>query len=123
MFGVNAIDYESLRLPASPSPKHASQHAIVGAGPVGLVAAIDVAQNGVDFVHLDDDGRLSNGSRAICFAKRTLEIVDRLRGGDAMISKGVGWSWAGCLIVFHRDSEVCAVDLLPETGHGRPPPH
>ena len=51
---------------------------IVGAGPVGLSVAIDLAQQGEQVVLLDDDDRLSNGSRAICFAKRTLEIFDRL---------------------------------------------
>ena len=33
-------------------------------------------------VLLDDDDRLSTGSRAICFAKRTLEIFDRLGCGE-----------------------------------------
>ena len=34
-------------------------------------------------VLLDNDNTLSTGSRAICFAKRTLEIFDRLGCGDA----------------------------------------
>ena len=38
---------------------------------------------------LDDDDRLSTGSRAICFAKRTLEIFDRLGCGERMVDKGV----------------------------------
>src|SRR3954463_2741178 len=49
---------------------------IVGAGPVGLATAIDLAQQGITTLLLDDDDRLSTGSRAICFAKRTLEIFD-----------------------------------------------
>ena len=36
--------------------------------------------------------RLSTGSRAICFAKRTLEIFDRLGCGDRMVDKGVSWN-------------------------------
>ena len=62
---------------------------IVGAGPVGLALAIDLAQRGIPVVLLDDDHRLSTGSRAICFAKRTLEIFDRLGCGDRMVAKGV----------------------------------
>ena len=46
-------------------------------------AAIDLAQQGVAVLLLDDDDRLSTGSRAICFAKRTLEIFDRLGCGRA----------------------------------------
>ncbi|MFX8227092.1 FAD-dependent oxidoreductase, partial [Acinetobacter baumannii] len=55
---------------------------IVGAGPVGLATAIDLAQQGVPVVVVDDDCTLSTGSRAICFSKRSLEIFDRLGCGD-----------------------------------------
>ncbi len=65
---------------------------IVGAGPVGLSLAIDLAQRGQKVVLLDNDHRLSSGSRAICFAKRTLEIWDRLGVGQRMLGKGVSWN-------------------------------
>ena len=39
---------------------------IVGAGPVGLTAALDLALRGIAFVVLDDDDTVSVGSRAIC---------------------------------------------------------
>ena len=47
---------------------------VVGAGPVGLTAAIDLALRGVPVVILDDADRIGEGSRGICWAKRTLEI-------------------------------------------------
>ncbi|WP_426958454.1 FAD-dependent oxidoreductase [Muricoccus radiodurans] len=90
---------------------------VAGAGPVGLSAAIDLAQRGVPVLLLDDDDRLSTGSRAICFAKRTLEIFDRLGIGEAVTSKGVGWNTGK---VFFRSSLLYAFDLLPEAGHRRP---
>jgi len=90
---------------------------VVGAGPVGLSAAIDLAQQGVPVVLLDDDDRLSTGSRAICFAKRTLEIFDRLGCGEPMVQKGVGWNTGR---VFLRDEEVYSFNLLAEAGHRRP---
>jgi len=90
---------------------------VVGAGPVGLATAIDLAQHGTDVVLLDDDDRLSNGSRAICFAKRTLEIFDRLGCGEPMARKGVGWNTGR---VFLRDEEVFSFNLLAEAGHHRP---
>lgn len=90
---------------------------VVGAGPVGLSAAIDLAQQGIPVVVLDDDCVLSNGSRAICFAKRTLEIFDRLGCGDRIADKGVSWNVGK---VFYRDEMVYSFDLLPETGHRRP---
>jgi 3-(3-hydroxy-phenyl)propionate hydroxylase len=90
---------------------------IVGAGPVGLTAAIDCALRGVKCVVLDDNDVVSLGSRAICWSKRTLEIMDRLGIGDRMVEKGVTWK-VGRL--FHRDREVWSFDLLPEPGHKMP---
>ena len=90
---------------------------IVGAGPVGLVLALDLALKGRRSVVLDRRTGLSEGSRAICWAKRTLEIMGRLGLADRLIARGVTWSTGR---VFHRDAEVFAFDLLPETGHQRP---
>ncbi len=64
---------------------------IVGAGPVGLAAAIDLALRGVPSLLVDDNNVVSVGSRAICWSKRTLEIFDRLGVGERMVEKGVTW--------------------------------
>jgi 3-(3-hydroxy-phenyl)propionate hydroxylase len=90
---------------------------IVGAGPVGLTLAIDLAQRGQKVLVLDNDHRLSIGSRALCFAKRTLEIWDRLGVGQQMVDKGVSWNVGR---VFFKDDQVYEFNLLPETGHERP---
>jgi 3-(3-hydroxy-phenyl)propionate hydroxylase len=90
---------------------------IVGAGPVGLAAAIDLAQRDIAVLVLDEDQTVSVGSRAICWAKRTLEIFDRLGCGEPVVRKGVGWNVGK---VFHRNDLVFQFDLLPEHGHRRP---
>src|SRR5688500_19360307 len=64
---------------------------IVGAGPVGLVAALDLAKKGHRSVVIDKRANLSDGSRAICWSKRTLEIMDRLGLGQVLLDKGVTW--------------------------------
>src|SRR5882724_3102363 len=64
---------------------------VVGAGPVGLSLAIDLAQRGQPVVLLDDADRIGEGSRAICFSKRALEYWDRLGVGGRMVDKGVVW--------------------------------
>jgi 3-(3-hydroxy-phenyl)propionate hydroxylase len=116
-------DLASLELAYRPHPDERARPptrrpvAIVGAGPVGLSLAIDLAQRGVPVVLLDDDDRLCTGSRAICFAKRTLEIFDRLDCGDALVDQGVSWNVGK---VFLRDELVYRFDLLPEPGHERP---
>ncbi len=90
---------------------------IAGAGVVGLAAALDLARRSVRTVVLDDDDTVSYGSRAICWAKRTLEIFDRLGLGHRMLAKGVTWNTGR---VFLRDSEAYRFDLLPEEGHEYP---
>nr|WP_238136701.1 FAD-dependent oxidoreductase [Variovorax sp. JS1663] len=90
---------------------------VVGAGPVGLALAIDLAQRNVPVVLLDNDNKLSTGSRAICFAKRSLEIFDRLGCGERMTAKGVSWKLGR---VFLQDAQIYEFDLLPEAGHHRP---
>jgi 3-(3-hydroxy-phenyl)propionate hydroxylase len=64
---------------------------VVGAGPIGLTAALDLASRGVEMVLLDDSGTVSVGSRAMCYAKRPLEIWDRLGCAAPMLAKGVSW--------------------------------
>jgi len=90
---------------------------VAGAGPVGLTAAIDLALRGIDVLLVDEDDTVSVGSRAICWSKRTLEILDRLGCAERMVKKGVGWSVGR---VFFRDEQVYEFNLLSGEGHRRP---
>ncbi|MBP6764844.1 MAG: FAD-dependent oxidoreductase [Rubrivivax sp.] len=90
---------------------------VVGAGPVGLAAAIDLAQHGVPVLLLDDDDTVSVGSRGLCYAKRALEVLDRLDCGEPVVQKGVTWNVGR---TFYRNEEVFRFNLQPEPGHRRP---
>jgi len=90
---------------------------IVGAGPCGLAAGLDFALQGVSTVILDDNNTVSVGSRAICFAKRTLEIMERYGCADRMVDKGITWQLGK---VFFQDDLVYEFNLLPESGHKQP---
>lgn len=90
---------------------------VVGAGPVGLATAIDLAQRGVPVVLLDDADRIGEGSRGICWSKRTLEILDRLGVGERLVRHGVTWKLGK---VFSGDELLFSFDLLPEAGHKMP---
>jgi 3-(3-hydroxy-phenyl)propionate hydroxylase len=118
-----AMDYQQVVFPYQRSADHdartPARHpvVVVGAGPVGLSLAIDLALQQVPVVLLDNDDRLSTGSRAICFAKRTLEIFDRLGLGQRLVDKGVSWSTGR---VYLRDAPIFSFNLQPETTHERP---
>ncbi|MDO8327583.1 MAG: FAD-dependent oxidoreductase [Cypionkella sp.] len=90
---------------------------IVGGGPIGLAAALDLGRQGVPVVLLDDHEGAGLGSRALCFAKRTLEICDRLGAAGPMLEKGVRWNVGK---VFHDDRLLYEFNLLPEDGHAHP---
>jgi 3-(3-hydroxy-phenyl)propionate hydroxylase len=90
---------------------------VVGAGPVGLTAALDLALQNIPVLLLDEDNTVAEGSRAICFSKRTLEIMDRLGCADALQNKGVTWNLGN---LYFRDRPVYSFNLLPEQGHKRP---
>ena len=117
------IDYQTLKFDYERAADHDALTpapypvVVIGAGPVGLSAAIDLAQQGIPTVLVDNDDTLSSGSRAICFAKRTLEIFDRLGCGAQMVEKGVSWNVGK---VFLHDELIYTFNLLPETGHARP---
>ncbi|MDT7838120.1 FAD-dependent oxidoreductase [Aquabacterium sp. OR-4] len=111
--------YTSPRAPELEAPGRVPRHpvVVVGAGPVGLAAAIDLAQQGQPVILLDDDDTVSVGSRGLCYAKRTLEYLDRLGVGDAVVAKGVTWNVGR---TFFGDDEVFRFNLLPEADHERP---
>ncbi|MFM0305427.1 FAD-dependent oxidoreductase [Paraburkholderia sediminicola] len=121
-----SINYQTLSFDYQPCREQSRQSGadqaaypviVVGAGPVGLATAIDIAQQGVPVVLVDDDCSLSTGSRAICFSKRSLDIFDRLGCGQRMVDKGISWNVGK---VFLKDELVYTFNLQPEAGHNRP---
>lgn len=63
--------------------------AIIGAGPVGLTAALGLAFHGVPFVVFEDDDALSLDTKAGTTLSRTLEIWNRFGAADAILAKAL----------------------------------
>ena len=105
--------------PVSAQDRAGERHpvVIVGGGPIGMATALDLGRKGTPVLVLDDHEGVGQGSRAICFAKRTLEIADRLGAGKAMLDKGVVWNVGK---VFHGDDTLFEFNLQPEDGHKNP---
>ncbi len=86
---------------------------IVGGGPIGLSTAVHLAQYGIESVVLEKYNTVSDGSRAICWAKRTLEIFDRLGTAERMLEKGVTWNQGR--VYFGKNPEpIYSFDLLQD---------
>lgn len=109
--------YPYEKVPAQDLPPARHPVVVVGGGPIGMSMALDLGKRGTPVLVLDDHEGVGQGSRAICFAKRSLEIADRLGFGAALRDKGVVWNVGR---VFHGDAPVFNFDLQPEAGHKFP---
>jgi 3-(3-hydroxy-phenyl)propionate hydroxylase len=68
-----------------------SKVTIVGAGPAGLVTALELARHGVPSTVLASELQVSHGSRAIVFTRRTLEILQQVGVADDVVAQGLAW--------------------------------
>jgi 3-(3-hydroxy-phenyl)propionate hydroxylase len=84
---------------------------IVGAGPVGLTAALDLGRRGHRVVVLNQLDFIAGGSKAICFSKRTLDIWNRLGVARRMVDKGVVWN-RGKVFRGDRPEPIYEFDML-----------
>ena len=110
--------YEYIKSPDQTSVTRAHHPlVVVGAGPVGMAAAIDAGIQGLKALVLDDNNTVSVGSRAVCWSKRALEILDRLGCAERMVAKGVTWKVGK---TFYRDKLIRQFDLLPASGYKQP---
>ena len=78
-------------LPQPGQPPQAAPVVIVGAGPAGLVTALELARHGVASIVLESELQVSLGSRAIVFTRRSLEILQQVGVADQMTQMGLPW--------------------------------
>ncbi len=99
----------------TPAPKASSEKVtvlVVGAGPVGLTVALDLARKGHHVTVLNRLDFVPAGSKAICFSKRTLDIWQRLGVAQHMLAKGVTWN-VGKVFWDSNPDPVFQFDMLP----------
>ncbi|MCK2088937.1 FAD-dependent monooxygenase [Thauera aromatica] len=78
-------------LPSAHPPRQRSKVLIVGAGPAGMVTALELARHGVPSVVASAELQVSQGSRAIVFTRRSMEILQQLGVTARMTENGLPW--------------------------------
>jgi 3-(3-hydroxy-phenyl)propionate hydroxylase len=108
--------------PELAGPPRTHPVAIIGAGLAGLTAACALAQLGIPVVVLDEDntvGVRGISSRGVCYARKSLEIFDRLGIYRRMLATGVRWTIGR---TFDADEQLFEFDLASESSESRQPP-
>ncbi len=78
-------------LASQQAPQERKKVVIVGSGPAGLVAARELTRLGVPVVIVTAELQVSQGSRAICFTRRSMEIMQQFGVADRVTEGGLPW--------------------------------
>lgn len=105
--------------PAPAVPQDRAPVVIVGAGPVGLAMALDLGRRGHAVTVLNRLDFVAHCSKAICFSKRSLDILDRLGVCDAAMDKGVTWN-VGKVFWGAGDQPIYQFDMASVKDQKRP---
>ena len=88
---------------------------ISGAGPAGLVTALELARHGVRCVVLNAQRQFSQGSRAIVFTRRSLEILQQVGVAQRLMDHGLPWRFGNS---YYRGQRVFRMEA-PHDAHDR----
>ncbi|MCB1405139.1 MAG: FAD-dependent monooxygenase [Rhodobacteraceae bacterium] len=96
----------------APGPDHdrtrPMQVAIIGAGPVGMVAALELARHGQASLLIDAKDTFNDGSRAICVARASYHILDRLGAVQPFLDKSLPWTTGRS---FYRGQQILEFEM------------
>ncbi|MDF0602073.1 FAD-dependent monooxygenase [Psychromarinibacter sp. C21-152] len=82
--------------------------AIVGAGPVGMTAALALAKDGIPSVLFDAKSTFNDGSRAICVARQSFHILERIGAVAPFLEKSLGWTTGRS---FYRGRQILEFEM------------
>jgi 3-(3-hydroxy-phenyl)propionate hydroxylase len=95
---LDSLYFQYPHFPLKPVPElqgEAMTHpvAIVGAGPIGMTAALALARYGVRSVIIDRKDTFNDGSRATCIARSSMHILERVGAVEPFVAKALGWRY------------------------------
>src|SRR6476646_7874020 len=86
---------------------------IVGAGPIGMTAALVLARYGIRSVLIDRKETFNDGSRAICIARPSMHILERIGTVAPFLAKALGWRFGRS---YYQGKQIFRLEMPhPET--------
>ena len=82
--------------------------AIVGAGPIGMTAALVLARYGIRSVLIDRKDTFNDGSRALCIARPTMHILERIGAVAPFLKKSLGWRYGRS---YYRGEQIFRLEM------------
>ena len=82
--------------------------AIVGAGPIGMTAALVLARYGIRSVLLDRKDTFNDGSRALCIARPSMHILERIGAVAPFLNKALGWRFGRS---YYRGEQIFRLEM------------
>lgn len=86
---------------------------IVGAGPIGMTAALVLARYGVPSVLIDRKDTFNDGSRAICIARPSMHILERIGAVAPFVDKALGWRFGRS---YYRGEQIFRLEMSHPPG-------
>lgn len=89
---------------------HSEQYSVViiGAGPVGITAALELARHDVKSIVVDAKASVTEGSRALCIARHSMECLQQLELDETFANKALPWTHGTS---YYRDKEVYRLEM------------
>ena len=77
-------------------------------GPIGMTAALALARHGVRSVLLDRKETFNDGSRAICIARPSMHILERIGTVAPFLDKALGWRFGRS---YYRGKQIFRLEM------------
>ena len=86
---------------------------IVGAGPIGMTAALVLARYGIRSVLIERKDTFNDGSRAICIARPSMHILERIGAVAPFVEKALGWRFGRS---YYRGEQIFRLEMPQPPG-------
>jgi len=86
---------------------------IVGAGPIGMTAALVLARYGIRCMLIERKDTFNDGSRAVCIARPSMHILERVGAVAPFVEKALGWRFGRS---YYRGEQIFRLEMPQPPG-------